>query len=221
MIDKLVYTYWTDNGLNYNCNFPSQEVFARIFKESIVEARKYFKKVVCYTDLHGEDKLKELGIEIETEVVLYESFNFDKRFWNYPKLITYSLQYEPFVHCDIDLILKDFDLFESEIVTEKQRGASYLSTSYSFLGDLAKEYSPLLTCSGFIGGNNLEVFQELFKISKDLVKKENWINKRISFDKLVAIEEIILTILINRKKLKIDSLKDYIHYQGPNKINLK
>ena len=222
MIQRAVYTYWTNNGSKYVCGFPTEQHFESIFNQSLYNSNQFFDEVVVYTDEKGAEKLEELQIDCQKVIIDYSEYDFDTRFWNFPKLITYSLQTVPFVHIDIDLILKENPLLDCDIVSEMNRGAVILSSDYKFLGkEIYSEYDPLLICSGLLGGNNVDVFKELYEIASEKVKLENTINLNVTFNKLVAIEEIILTILKNRQGLNVQYLNtEFEHYQGSKKSKL-
>ena len=215
MINKLIYTYWTNNGENLLVGFHSEDSFIKIFRESLENSKKFFEEVIIYTDIQGKDYLKSLDIESIYIIIDYTIYDFNKEFWNFPKLISMNLQDEPFIHIDMDLILheKPKNLGE-KIICEKIRGLVMLSRELIFLPKfIQNNYNPNNICSGILGGDHL-IFKQLFDISSEVVKIKK---TNISFNMIFAIEEIILTSLCNIKKITpsvIDA--EFTHYQSSN-----
>ena len=218
MIDKIVYTYWTNGGTNYKLGFLDVENMLFIFRNSINNSKKLVSKVEIYTDQFGYDFLKKEGFE-NMIIVNYADYKFDSRYWNFPKLITYKLQTEPFLHVDIDASITDFDK-SADVVSEAKRGVAYDTSVYPSLEDksnLLSHFDGWLTCSGILGGNNLSIFQDLFNEVKETVQNKD---KYIILDKTrMVIEEIVISCLINKNKIKASYLnkKDYTHYWGIDK----
>jgi hypothetical protein len=100
----------------------------------------------------------------------------------------------------------------------------------SYVVDVGLNVSPVpekIVCSGLLGGNSLDVFIEQFNIVEKELNTSN-INK-ICLDHLVAFEEVLLTRLIDDKKLNIIPINKvltykceyYIHFQGDKKFRKK
>lgn len=74
---------------------------------SLQQARKFFGKTVLVTDDDGARMLVD-GLQLEFDTVstaLNGLKNQDAKWWAMGKLLTYSLQMEPFVHIDSDVFL--------------------------------------------------------------------------------------------------------------------
>lgn len=101
-----VYTYYPFKGKE-SCGFKNKNDMAMFLALSVEYSKKHFKKVKLVTNFAGQsiliDKYK-IGF---TEVsLLLDRFNgLPEEFWAYPKIISYALQPEPFVHIDLDVIL--------------------------------------------------------------------------------------------------------------------
>jgi hypothetical protein len=225
LIDKLIYTYWTNNGKYYDCGFPDFNTFIKFFKISLRKSEEFYDNVIIYCDQKGADKLQENGITTDIIVVDYNSYDFDKRFWNFPKLITYSLQDEPFLHIDTDVILTDKISHNSDIITEKIRPYELTTGFHKFIkyhmNQSLRRYNEII-CSGLLGGTNTQIFKDLYNISKDIVTKNM---ENVEFDNLLIIEELVLTYLAKSQKLTIiqagnNSKTPYLHFQGSHKEKL-
>jgi len=220
MINKIVYTYWTNKGIDYKLGFLNVENMLAVFKKSIEQSYKLVDKVEVYCDQEGYDFL--LGkIRAVLIVVDYSKYDFDSRYWNFPKIITYNLQEEPFLHIDIDAIVYNFDR-SAEVVSEMKRGVAYdrsLYPSHEDKKELLSHFNGWLTTSGLLGGNNLELFKQLFKEVEVTVKnKDKWVILTVT---RMVIEEVVISALISKMKLNVSYLDkeegDYIHYWGKEK----
>lgn len=233
MIKNAIYTYWTDNGDKYNSGFSSFGGFKRIFKKSIESVEKSFEKIKIYTDIEGKDKLESIEIlerersnqdaSIEFILIDYSEYDFDSRFWNFPKMISYNLQTEPFLHIDTDVVFHNkLENLDGEIVTEMVRNALIWNSERSFLPkDINSKYSPHLLCSGIIGGSDIQIFKDAYDIAEKLVKWD-YTRLYVTDQNRIAIEEIVITVLSNKKKIKplIINKEDFIHYQSVAKNNI-
>jgi len=220
MIDKIIYTYWTNGGNDYKLGFLNTDNMLHVFKKSITSSKNLVTNVVVYCDQHGYDFLYG-KIDTELVVIDYSLYRFDSRYWNFPKLITYNLQTEPFLHIDIDAVVYKFDK-TAEVVSEYKRGVAYDISMYPSLENkqhILKYFNGWLTCSGVLGGNNLDIFKELFNEVKDTVINSDGY---IILDKTrMIIEEVMISSLIAKNDLKVSYLgkkgEDYIHYWGVEK----
>lgn len=220
MINKLIYTYWTNSGTNFTCGFPTEELFISFLTKSVQQSKLFFESVQIYTDQHGYDKLKN-KIEAIYVVVDYSIYNFDERFWNFPKLVTYNLQQAPFIHIDCDVILFEKpNGLDADIITEKERGSVILSKDvYPLLPEYINKHVSIV-CSGLLGGNNINIFKELFSIASEAILDKEF--NSVKFNNLVAIEEIVITHLIKKDSIIFEQInQDYfVHFQGRNKANI-
>lgn len=221
MINKIVYTYWTNKGVDFKLGFLNKEIMLHVFNKSIEQSKKLVNKVVVYCDKEGYEFLKD-KLQVEFYVVDYSFYEFDTRYWNFPKLITYNLQNEPFLHVDIDALVYDFDKTAS-IVSECRRGVLFdrgIYPSNEDKKDLLSNFNGWLTCSGILGGINIIVFKKLFKEVEETVKNKD--NYTIFPITRMIIEEVVISCLIKKYNLKVKYLNkekgDYIHYWGEDKL---
>lgn len=210
---KAVYTYWNNNGNKPYMNFSSKETFIEMATESIRLANNIFDSVTIYTDDIGYSFINGLFDNVNIEIIDFGKFR--TSFWNYPKLVTYSIQTEPFVHLDFDFLLKEIsdDILEADIISEKIRGRLIPHKDALFLNDEIWLSTNQIICSGCLGGNNLDVFKELKYHADKYVNNYDLI---VNFNTLVAIEEVYLTYLSIKYNLKVKTLntKYYTHHQS-------
>lgn len=79
---------------------------------SLFSAKHVYGNVELYTDKFTYDKIKDLEFPYD-EIHVIEEFNsrYNKNEFSIPKLHTYTLQTEPFIHIDIDtFLLKDLEI---------------------------------------------------------------------------------------------------------------
>lgn len=107
MINKIIYTYWTNKGKNLLCGFGNEATFIQYAKGSLAKSLKITPNVTIYGDIEGKNYLESLGCTVDFIIVDYDAIPFNKGYWNFPKLITYNLQTEPFLHIDLDVRLKN------------------------------------------------------------------------------------------------------------------
>lgn len=216
---RLCYTYWVNEIQNISCGFGIPQLFFEAANKSIIAAKSQFKDICIYTNSFGADVLKnnvtasELCDIIEID---YSKYDFDCRYWNFPKLITYSMQEKPFIHIDFDVFLqsgfakqlnKDSDIF-----TELIRDYDYVKNFDKFNGIKPDK----LICSGLLGANNIEAFKENFEVALIECKPTK---KKIVFEDLFGIEEYSFTQKVEQKKMKVQELDKttFLHFQGKNK----
>jgi len=220
MIDKLIYTYWTNSGENFTSGFYDEDSFLSVFFSSLNKAKKFFNEVVIYTDVEGKQFLESKNVVADFIVVDYNSYNFNKKYWNFPKLITYNLQTEPFLHIDMDLVLLEKpDGLSSSVVCEMVRGLTHFKRELSFLPKVVlKNYTTRNICSGLLGGDP-KIFKTLFKVSSQLVKNKT---QDVSFINLYGIEEIVLSSICKKNDIKpYEVTTQILHIQGAKaKMNL-
>lgn len=216
---KAIYTYWTQDGSNMLCRFPSIATFNKMAKITVEQSLNIFDEVQIYTDVEGKAHLLSIGLD-ESLITLvdYSQYDFDPRFWNYPKLISYSLQNSPFIHLDFDAILYKIP-DPADIITEKRRSSDLQKRWNSF--DLVTEVPDELICSGIVGGHNTDVFKDLLDKCEESVSVAYNAHRQVSNPMdLIEIEEVVLTDLSIKRGLLVQDCgyENYIHLQGQGKF---
>jgi hypothetical protein len=192
-----------------------------ILNKSIEASYNLVSKVVIYCDREGYEFLTD-KVTADLVLVDYSLYDFDSRYWNFPKLLTYYLQEEPFLHVDIDAIVLEFDP-KAEIVSEAKRGVAYDLALYpsNTRPDVLSFFKGSLTCSGILGGNNLLVFKELFEtVLEAVANKDGFI---VTDKSRMVIEEVIISSIISKYNIPVSYLGyenrgiKYIHFWGEDK----
>lgn len=220
---KFCYTYWTNNGDNVCCGFDYPSFFFETAEKSLRCASKqpYADDIVIYTDKLGYDIIKN-NIKkvpgVSFYIVDYKEYDFDKRYWNFPKMLTYSLQEEEFIHLDFDVFIKPNFVeqidYSASLFSEKLRDFEHVKEFDRFNANNKKPKK--LICSGLIGGTNLDAFKDNFSAAQIVCKPTK---EKVTFENLVAIEEYSLTKMSIARGLSIQEFcpDSFIHFQGKNK----
>ena len=107
MINRAVFTHWSDaTYLNRYCGFNTKKDFFHSFALALFCARSFFSKVILYTDNQGKKDVEpfhQLIDEVHTDIEILNEQDIPRSLWAYPKIITYSLQEQPFLHIDNDV----------------------------------------------------------------------------------------------------------------------
>ena len=98
---KGIHTY----APNYGVGGVSREILYQMTLSTIL-AKQFFNKMVLYTTNEIKKIVTEVGIPYD-EIITEPFVDYSGGTFSVPKLITYSLQNEPFVHIDIDMFIYD------------------------------------------------------------------------------------------------------------------
>lgn len=177
---KAVYSYWEDYRKKINGGFKTKRDLAITLTLSVLESKKQFSSVEFYTNKLGKELVDDFQIPFDKVHVVLDHFDgvLEPDFWAYIKIYVYSLQKEPFIHIDNDVILWDKipqNILESDLFFQNKE---YLSSHQGYIVRLkeAKAFpkinyevvkeQPLWAYNcGIVGGTNLE----LIKIWKEIV----------------------------------------------------
>jgi hypothetical protein len=214
---RVIYTYCTQNGTNLFGGYNSLEDLILMFKKSIAGIELTTQDITIYTDLEGSHVLDQNGITNTKVVVDFDSYNYDKRFWNIPKLVSYAMQEEWFLHLDIDVVFDakiDIDLTQFQFVSEMQRAEVIPSHHRNWLPKVVQDnYHPYIACSGIYGGDP-RLFKKLLEIALKTTKQFTEADE-IRFDHLTGIEETVATVLARCNNLDTHYINTgFTHYQG-------
>ena len=107
-------TYWTTdkdkNPFENSGGFLTPVVHWMMWGLSCAKFKEHYGDVVLYTDTLGKLVFEELGIPFSRIIVSHEEGfmqRVDPKLWAYAKIYTYSLQREPFLHVDGDVVIWD------------------------------------------------------------------------------------------------------------------
>nr|WP_278019719.1 DUF6734 family protein [Flavobacterium ginsengisoli] len=187
---KIIQSFWSqnlDNPLAESYGWLSE---AHNWLSWILSANQLakFYKVELYTDQKGyEILINQLQLPYhKVHVVLDELNHYHKSLWAMPKIKTYSLQDEPFLHIDGDVFIwKEFsdELLNGEFIAQN------LEVTTEYYAEMWKDIYPHLVYvpeemkdyinnhknyaynMGIIGGRNYEYFKKYATISSEFVDK--------------------------------------------------
>jgi len=112
---KLTQTFWAEPSLRnpHNDEFGrfaggwlSEEQHAMSWALSCLKFNEFYHKTELHTDRYGEDWLiNKLNLPYSNVVRSLDNFHYPPTLWALPKINTYSLQNEPFIHADGDVYI--------------------------------------------------------------------------------------------------------------------
>lgn len=111
---KIIQTFWTTdknkNPFDNNGGFLSPVAHWMMWGLSCAKFKEFYKNVTLYTDELGKQVFEALGLPYTKIIVSHEDGfmqSVDPKLWAFAKIYTYSLQNEPFLHVDGDVVVWD------------------------------------------------------------------------------------------------------------------
>lgn len=224
---KVVYSYWdTGKGLQNPGNWFNSRLMLSSMVISVLNSHKHYGRVEMVTDSRSKLRIEKLGLPFESiKTDLDELHKYDKNSWALGKIKAYSIQEEPFMHVDLDVIL--FEAFSEKFVTNEL----YVQNFEPFSIDTySKTYTPYLNLLanngkdlpigfhdtkhalnlGIYGCNNLE-FNKLFcdSVFTFIDNNEEYFKVRVPLDKLCVVwEQFFCAAIADKMKLSIGTILD-------------
>lgn len=223
---KIIQSFWSqnlENPLNDNYGWLSE---AHNWLSWILSANQLakFYKVELYTDQKGyEILINQLQLPYhKVHVVLDELNHYHKSLWAMPKIKTYSLQNEPFLHVDGDvfiwkafseeLLSGDFISQNLEITTEyyeEMWNDIYPNLVYvpAEMQDYISNKNNYAYNMGIIGGRNYEFFKKYAATSSDFVDQNTSVWNSINgFNFNIFFEQVLFYNMIKKSSDKVNCL---------------
>ncbi len=223
---KIIQSFWSqnlDNPLAETYGWLSE---AHNWLSWILSANQLakFYKVELYTDQKGyEILINQLQLPYhKVHVVLDELNHYHKSLWAMPKIKTYSLQDEPFLHVDGDVFIwKEFsdELLNGEFIAQN------LEVTTEYYAEMWKDIYPHLVYvpeemkdyinnhnnyaynMGIIGGRNYEYFKKYATISSDFVDKNKSVWNSINgFNFNIFFEQVLFYNMIKESSKEVNCL---------------
>ena len=100
---KIVQTFWHGNNslLDNSFGWMNPQYHLMSWALSCLSLKDNYQNIVLYTDSHGYEIFAEqLKLPYTDIIIQYDNLTCPEPHWAYPKLLTYSLQKEPFIHVD-------------------------------------------------------------------------------------------------------------------------
>ena len=213
---KIIYSFNTNGGKIFPGKF-----YKRMAELSVRSAKRCGYPVELYADLWGIEFFKQLNFPFDSyHLIEPEKYGVNFSYWNFGKLLTYSLQNEPFLHVDFDTYFHEgFRIPESgDIITEMLREYTFVR-AFRDVAILDTNVLPeKLICSGLVGGYNTNIWKELFSRAEEICMKPIPVPEK-AMGYLVGVEEFNLSQIAQFLKLKVVELdhNKFDHWQGENK----
>lgn len=216
----------------YFAGFRSKKMFLNSCVLSIMQAKKFFNKVIVITDKFGAEIFKSLELPID---ILYDDLDErmipkHKYFWAVSKIIAATYQKEPYLHLDLDLYMwkplpKVFninktdliclyreveiskDLYKRDIdnyITYGTKGILKDLDNFINLYGIRSDMS--LNCA-IVGGNNLKFLNEY---ANDVLKYLEICDDTNAshYHSCVFLEQYYLGVKAYQNKIKLASFSD-------------
>lgn len=228
---RIVQTLWTKpvfdddrSGIRHRFNggWLSRKYYYIAWALSCLQFRKYYKNVELVTDTRGEQiMIEKLKLPFTRVTVELDCLNhYPDILWTLPKIYTYKIQKEPFIHADGDVFIWqelgiDFEnspLCSQQLVIDHK--PQYITMNeimayLDFIPDcIRKDYNEnkiLKICNaGILGGTNLSFFEEYVEISFEFVNRNiNNLGKIKSGNFGMIFEEYLFYCLAKERGLEI------------------
>ena len=232
-----VYTYWEHNSRSVNGGFATSLDMARTMALSFEYSKKFFDKVILFTNQRGKELLCEkYEIQYDEVILLPDWFETDLHFdlWAFAKLYAYKTMAdrgEAFIHLDNDVILWNPEsVINSPLFFQNKEDlkihSGYLKTLY-LMGtcpvktDLIYSTIPYACNCGIVGCTDKELmflFEELYNAAYEFIfsdqNKEWWSSQDDKHSKNHVFEQYFLSCLIHKHGLlsKVKFLIDPFSY---------
>ncbi|NMH28011.1 DUF6734 family protein [Flavobacterium silvaticum] len=209
---RIVQSFWskpfssasTDPGARYKAGWSSQAGFFYASLLSCLKWREFYGDVILYTDDHGKKLLSEqLQLpysEIRTDLNRLDEY--PPELWALGKILTYSLQEEPFLHADSDVFIwKKLPeaLFEGQLFAQNvelnfpryQDFMAMMTERFENVSGKFPLYAQTSDCyafnAGIFGGSEYNFFKKHKEAAFDIVKA--------NLDKLQGIDSFMFNMV--------------------------
>lgn len=224
---KVVYSYWeTGNGLERPSNWFNSRFMLSSMVISVLNSYKNYGRVEMITDSHSKLWIEKLGLPFESiKTDLDELNKYDKNSWALGKIKAYSIQQEPFMHVDLDVIL--FEKFSTKFTSNELYVQNFEPFNIETYKTTYMRYIKMLELQGtnlpigfydkqralnlgIYGCNNLEL-NKLFcnSVFKFMDSNENYFKTLVPLNKLCVVwEQYFCAVIADRMGLSIGTIID-------------
>ncbi len=194
---KIIQSHWSKPSLQgtntfienrHNGGFASQKMQYMAYALSCLKFKQFYDKVELYTDAQGYELLIEkLKLPYtKVHVRLDEMNHVPPLLWAIPKIYTYSLQNEPFIHADTDVFIwkKFSDAFEqSPLLAQHEenhpvylKSLEFISKNFEYIPEVIRNYDAeqrgvFSINAGVFGGHDLLFIQDYCREALDFFTK--------------------------------------------------
>lgn len=227
---KIVQTFWSGykNPLVDDFGWKSPQEHLMSWALSCLSLKENYDEVVLYTDSIGYHVLKELlGLPYTNIILQYDNLSCPEQHWAYPKILTYSLQNQPFIHVDGDVYLPKrlATSIESSglIAQNKEIGTPYYKNMVNaiiqsnihipnLLNEELKRDSISSYNAGIIGGNDIEFIQKYCQaalkfINENRLNDIDYDNKNVNLN--ILFEQILFYVLSQEQHKMVSTVLNH------------
>ena len=225
---KFIQTLYFDKSkdpFQFNFGWVAPEYHLMSWALSCLQLKKLYKNVDMYCNSEAVTLLKnELGLPYDNYYTNHDDLKIpNENLWALPKLFTYSLQNEPFLHVDGDVFmfskLPDALLSSGLICQNEEEATSYyletqkeLVQNFSYFPDcVKKDFNSKIPIravnAGILGGSNIDFFKEYSEAAFQYINKNTANLSFINADRFnVFFEQHLFYSLAKEKQLPIEVL---------------
>ena len=221
---KFIQSFWSKPIKDTMVWADSDYLFITWILSSLRLHEKY-NRVQLITDAKGKYIFNDI-LQLPYYSIKEDLDNLDDKLsqiWTWGKLLSYSLQQEPFIHVDGDVIISKVYSFEKErlIAQHKEKEFSHNEALYMLLKNKNYEIPAILSVEnakqvceynmGIVGGSEFSFFQEMYAIAKSIIDKNlhrlsatKDIKEITAFNTIV--EQNLFCNLAKNKHIKVSTL---------------
>jgi hypothetical protein len=187
---QTLYSYNEADLLTNNFGWISPQYHLMSWALSCLQLTKYYQQVSLYADKISADMLiNVLGLPYHNVHITDDDFTMPhESLWALPKIHTYSLQSESFLHVDGDVFI--FQAFQehlsrSELIAQNQEEATaeyYTATQKQLLAnftyfpecvkrDFEKPIPITMANAGILGGSSIDFFKEYYAQTLEYINR--------------------------------------------------
>jgi len=225
---KFIQTLYFDKSINpfkHTFGWAAPEYHLMSWALSCLQLNNIYEKVDLYASSNAAKLLiDDLGLPYSNLYVTHDNLNMaNKNLWALPKIFTYSLQDEPFLHLDGDVFLfKELPatLLGSRLIAQNVEEATeyYLSTQkelmthFTYFPDCVKnDFDSVVPIkavnAGIIGGNNISFIKEYTNLAFEYINRNAGYLSNINVDRFnIFFEQHLFYSLAKEKGLPIEVL---------------
>lgn len=214
----IIQSFWSKpflkNSNHPNARFKAGWLDEKYFYYSIalscLKFKEHYSEITLYTDQHGKKVLGDILNLPYTEIhtTLDDLDNYNSNLWALPKLHTYSLQKQPFIHVDTDVFI--WEKFPESKVNSPifcqniednypiyQETLDAILKIFDFVpteivNSLYQNKKVLAFNAGVIGGNDLKFYKNLYSKALEMIHKNEHLFPKIDVGMFNMIFEQLL-----------------------------
>jgi hypothetical protein len=221
---KIIQTLWLpnnhENPISFTGGWLSAEYHWLSWTLSVLQLRKFYDEVELFTTKAGKEVLiNQLNLPYTKVHVVHDDTHIPPSAWALSKIITYSLQNEPFLHIDGDVyIWKPFDetLLQSPLIAQNQEYDfafyhEYISNAKFQAKHLPEVLQknvlrPFITYNaGIFGGNDIEFIKKYAHIAIDFIRNNPEYPVEQSSEYCMFFEQCIFSILVQDSQISVNT----------------